>query len=221
MPKIVDPEQRRQAIADALFDVLRQGGLSKVTLAAVADRADLAIGSVRHFLGTREEMIGFAFDVISDRFRDRVVASAQDLRAALDDGRLDAEARLQATADLLCEFLPLDEARRNEAVVWIEFETAARTDPQLGRTSRRAGAQTTLLLQTILDSIQGREGIGTAVDLAVETARLAALLDGLTIRCVLHPELLGPEVARRAVVAHLRELRDGAGRGSDTEVSDG
>lgn len=207
MPKIVDLDQRRQAIADALFDVLREGGLPKVTLAAVADRAGLAIGSVRHFLGTREEMIGFAFDAISDRFRDRVVASAQALRADLAGGRLDAEAKLQATADLLCEFLPLDEARRNEAVVWIEFETAARTDPQLAETSQRATAQTTRLIEVILESIHARAATVSQLDIGLEAARLSALLDGLTVRSVLHPELLAPNVMRQVVIAHLQELR--------------
>ena len=207
MPKVVDLEQRRQAIADALFDVLRDGGFSKVTLATVADRAGLAIGSVRHFLGTREEMIGFAFDTISDRFRDRILASAQALRAGLDSGQLDAEARLQATADLLCEFLPLDEARRDEAVVWIEFETAARTDPQLTRTSQRAASQTTRLIELILESVHSRGATVSRLDLALEAARLSALLDGLTLRSVLHPDLLEPDVMRQAVIAHLQELR--------------
>lgn len=207
MPKIVDHEQRRGAIADALFDVLREGGLSKITLASVADRAGLAIGSVRHFLGTREEMIGFAFETVSDRFRDRILASAQALRAGLDDGRLDAQARLEATADLLCEFLPLDAARRDEAVVWLEFETAARTDPQLAEISGRATAQTTRLIETILESAQERGALSAQLDLIVESARLCALIDGLTIRCTLHPDLLHPDIARRAVIAHLRELR--------------
>lgn len=77
----MDAERRRAAIADALFGVLRDAGLSKVTLANVADRAGLAIGSVRHFLGTREEMMAFAFDAVSDRFRDRILARAQALLA--------------------------------------------------------------------------------------------------------------------------------------------
>lgn len=210
MPKVVDPDERRGVIADALFDIIRERGFSKITLANVAERAGLAIGSVRHFLGTREEMIAFAFDTISDRFGGRILTSAQALGAGLDSGQLTAEARLQATADLLCEFLPLDATRRDEAVVWIEFETAARTDPHLAERSRRAGAQTTGLIERILESARERGAISSDIDLAIETARLAALIDGLTIRCALHPDLLSPDTARRAVVAHLREIRRSA-----------
>lgn len=211
MPKIVDPDRRRAAIADALFDVLREGGLSKVTLANVAERSGLAVGSVRHFLGTREEMVGFAFGTISDRIHDRILARSQTLLADLDRGKLDGQAKLEATADLLCELLPLDAARREESVVWIEFETAARTDPQLAETSQRATKQVTRLIETMLESAQGRGGISPTIDAGLESARLAALIDGLALRCTLHPDLLSAEVARSVVIAHLQEIHRSAG----------
>ena len=219
VPKLIDHQQRRNAIVDALFDVLREGGFAKVSLATVADRAGLAIGSVRHFLGTREEMIGFAFDTVAERFHRRVLANAQALNADLDKGRLDAEARLDATADLLCEFLPLDTARRDEAIVWIEFETAARTDAQLAATSQRAAAQTSQLIETIMRSAQQRGAISPQADTALETTRLTALIDGLTTRAVLHPQLLNPGTARKAVVAHLRELRQSTSDVDDPSTS--
>lgn len=206
MPKVVDPERRRNAIADALFDVLREGGFANVTLASVAERAGLAIGSVRHFLGTREEMLRFAFDAIADRVHRRVTARAEAVLASLDDTRLGADDRLEATADLLCELLPLDATRRDEAIVWIEFETAARTDAQLAGTSRRAAARAARLVETVLESIQRRRAIPSPFDLPTETARLSALIDGLTLHCALHPDIVGPDMARRAVTAHLREL---------------
>lgn len=207
MPKIIDHEQRRTAIADALFEVVREGGFAKVSLASVADRAGLAIGSVRHFLSTREKMIGFAFETVAERFHNRILVSAEALSRGLDNGQLDAEARLEATADLLCEFLPMDATRRDEAVVWIEFETAARTDAQLAGISQRAAAQTTQLIQTILQSAQDRGAIPASGELALDTGRLAALIDGLTIRCVLHPDLVDPDTARAVIMTHLRELR--------------
>lgn len=207
---MVDPEQRRAAIADALFAVVGETGFSGVTLANVADRAGLAIGSVRHFLGSREEMISFAFDTIADRFRDRILAGAEELRADLEHGRLDAGARLQATTDLLCEFLPLDETRRVESVVWLEFETAARTDDRLAVTARRATAETTRLIEVILEAVAQYGALGVEIDLDVESARLAALIDGLTLRSVLHPEILGPQSARDVLITHLRTIRNGA-----------
>lgn len=207
MPKIVDPEQRREAIADALFAVIREDGFSKVSLATVADRAGLAIGSVRHFVGTREEMIRFAFDTASARIHERILTRARPLLDGFEGESVSSEARLQTAVDLLCEFLPLDDARRDEAVVWIEFEAAARTDPQLAETSQRAAAQLVRLIEVILESAERRGALADGLDFTVETARLSALLDGLTIRAALHPDLVTPETARRVVAAHLHQLR--------------
>lgn len=207
VPKIVNPEQRREEIADALFDVIRDEGFAKVSLATVAQRAGLAIGSVRHFVGTREEMIRFAFDTASARIHQRVLARARPLLDDVEGEAVSSEERLQTTVDLLCEFLPIDDARRAEAVVWLEFETAARTDAQLAETSRRAAAQLARLIEVILESAGKRGALADDVDVTVETARLSALIDGLTIRAALHSDLVTPDTARRVVAAHLHQLR--------------
>jgi len=206
MPKVIDHEERKTAVADALFDVLREGGFDNVTLSSVATRARLAIGSVRHFLGTREQMVSFAFDTMAERIHQRVAVRAEAVLAGLESDTLDADDRLMATADILCEFLPLDAARRDEAIVWIEFETAARTSEYLTETSRRAAAQTTRLIETILTTATRRGTLAPSIDLTTETARLSALIDGLTLRSALHPDILDPDTARQAVISHLREL---------------
>lgn len=206
MPKVIDHEQRKTAIADALFDALREGGFENVTLSSVAARAGLAIGSVRHFLGTRDQMISFAFDTMAERIRNRVTARTEVVLAGLEDDSLDADARLEATTDILCEFLPLDSARRDEAMVWIEFETAARTSTYLAETSRRAAAQTTQLIETILAKATRRGTLAPSISLTIETARLSALIDGLTLRSALHPDILDPDTGRQTVISHLREL---------------
>lgn len=207
MPKIVDPDQRRVAIAEAVFSALDEGGPRNVTLANVADHAGLAIGSVRYFLGSREEMVAFAFSVVVERVGARVSSRIDTALATLHSSTHDPDARLAATADILAEFLPLDAARRREAIVWIEFETAARTDARLAKTSRRAATQTTELIETILSTAASDGALPAGLDIAVETARLAALIDGLTVRSALHPDLLDPALARDALLAHLRGLQ--------------
>lgn len=210
MPKVVDPQERRNAIADALFAILRDGGYSAVSLATVADRAGLAIGSVRHFLGSREEMLRFAFDTITDRVGDRVSARANVVLARLAEGTVSTDKRLEATADILGEFLPLDQTRRDEGIVWIEFETAARTNPQLAATSQRAARQVRKLMHTILESAHRAEALPHDSDLDLEAARLSALVDGLTVRAALHPDILSPATARQVIKSHLLGLRRSA-----------
>lgn len=212
---MIDHEQRKTAIADALFDALREGGFENVTLSSVAGRAGLAIGSVRHFLGAREQMVGFAFDTMAERIRHRVTIRADSILSSLSDGSSDTHDRLQATADILCEFLPLDAARRDEAIVWIEFETAARTSTYLAETSRQAATKTSQLIETILDTAAQRGTLPASIDLPAEATILTAIIDGLTFRSALHPDIVTADRAREAVLTHLRNLSRPRQQGDD------
>ncbi|TWH20609.1 TetR family transcriptional regulator [Prauserella rugosa] len=135
-----------------------------------------------------------------------MTARASTLLSKLDNGSLSREGRLEAIVDLLCEFLPIDAVRRDEAIVWIEFQTAARTDESLAETSRRAAAQTARMVEVIVESAQRRGTLAANIDLVLETARLTALIDGLTLRCALHPDMDSASVARDALTLHLRTL---------------
>ncbi|MEE1782137.1 TetR family transcriptional regulator C-terminal domain-containing protein [Streptomyces sp. SP17BM10] len=46
----------------------------------------------------------------------------------------------------------------------------------------------------------------SGLDLAVETRRLSALLDGLTLQAVQHPDLVGPDELRAVLHRHLDTL---------------
>lgn len=212
MPKVIDSQERRVAIADALFEVLGEGGFETVTLKSVAERAGLAIGSVRHFVGTREELIGFAFDTMADRVQERITEQVRELSETLRHRPIGSEERLEAAVGVLCELLPLDHRRRGEAIVWIEFETAARTDQSLKQRSSRVAAQTSRLVEQVLTGAKESGALASSVDLTTETARLAALLDGLTLRGALHPDVLDADLARRALSVHFRGLRQQPGR---------
>jgi len=103
--------------------------------------------------------------------------------------------------DLLSELLPLDDARRGEVIVWMEFTTAARINPVLGDLAQKSAAGTRSLVRQVLTGIQ-RAGL----DLNAETERLVALLDGLSINAVLRPDLLSADGCTAALHAHLAEL---------------
>ena len=58
---------------------------------------------------------------------------------------------------LLDELLPLDDTRRAEITVFLEFATAARTDPALDHLAREAAAGTrTLVRRVLIRNIEAR-----------------------------------------------------------------
>ncbi|NLZ97477.1 MAG: TetR family transcriptional regulator, partial [Micrococcus sp.] len=49
MPKIVDHEQRRRELAQAIWSIIALRGLSAVTLRSVAAEAGVSMGTVQHY----------------------------------------------------------------------------------------------------------------------------------------------------------------------------
>ncbi|MFJ9692077.1 TetR/AcrR family transcriptional regulator [Kitasatospora sp. NPDC101183] len=208
MPKIVDPVERRQAVADAVLRVAAREGLEHASLRNVAEEAGLAIGSVRHYFAGGSELMIFAMAELARRIDTRIRTRARALLdPAPDSGADTATDRRAGVERLLAEVLPLDEGRREESSLWLSFVTAARFRPELR--SRAAELQTGLdeLIRHVLVETDRAGGLAPGLDLAVETRRLSALLDGLTLQAVQHPDLVGPDELRAVLRRHLDSLR--------------
>ncbi|MEV7908499.1 TetR/AcrR family transcriptional regulator, partial [Streptomyces anulatus] len=137
MPKQVDPVARRNAVVDALFRVVFREGLQRASLRAVADEAGLNIGSLRHYFANQQELMAFAMQAMLDRVSDRL------LRRVDEAGNVDTltpAQRRSLSMELLSELLPLDETRRAEVAVFVDFVTAARTHPAIDAELARRSA---------------------------------------------------------------------------------
>ncbi|WP_434591355.1 TetR/AcrR family transcriptional regulator [Brevibacterium sp. 1718] len=207
MPKFVDPVQRRESIADALFAIVLRQGLSKVSLRTIADETGLAIGSIRHYFSGADGIVRFALETLVERVGDRLETRLADMLPKLDSGNIDHDQAKELTVDFLSELLPLDETRRRESVVWLAFEEEARTTPELADVFETSVRGTRDLMARVVESMSARGVLHTGLDAQAEAETLAALIDGLTLRSALHPEVLDPERARELLAAHLERLR--------------
>jgi len=204
VPKIVDANDRRELVADAVFEVIAQHGLTQASLRNVAQQAGLALGSVRHYFDNQAELMEFAFRVNSERIHLRALDSLEDLEQAELPGTV--AALLDKCAAVLGELLPLDDQSRGEAVVHMEFMLAARTDQGLHGAAeddyRATGAVVGRVVLQLLDSplvAAGRDPVD-------EAERLIAVLDGLSLRMVLQPAWSAPEQGRNTLRRHLETL---------------
>ncbi|MFC6063335.1 TetR family transcriptional regulator C-terminal domain-containing protein [Streptomyces ochraceiscleroticus] len=145
----------------------------------------------------------FAMQSMLDRVGGRLLAHVERIG---DLGRHPRPERLRLAAGLLAELLPLDETRRAEVTVFLDFNTAARTDPAFGDLTRQAAEGTRKLVRRVLTRLDATGTLRPGLDLTIETERLTALLDGLGLSAVLHPELLTPERCGDVLLAHLEAL---------------
>ncbi|MEU3628547.1 TetR family transcriptional regulator [Amycolatopsis coloradensis] len=199
MPKIVDPEARRLEIAEAVFRVIQRDGLPQASLRSVADEAGLAIGSVRHYFKGHDELIVFAMRSLSDRLVARLLGHLPDLL----DPATPRSRRQELTETLLGELLPLTEQTRAETDVWLAFTAAAKNRPDLAEEAARTYDGVRSLVRRVLEGAHGAGGLLDGLDLAVETERLAALLDGLALSA----GRTTPELMRTVLRRHLETLR--------------
>ncbi|MET8544713.1 TetR family transcriptional regulator C-terminal domain-containing protein [Kitasatospora sp. NPDC004799] len=201
MPKIVDPAERRQAVADAVLRVAARDGLEHASLRNVAEEAGLAVGSVRHYFAGSSELMIFAMRELARRIEARIKVHA----AVLLDPAPGTDRR-ERTVRLLAETLPLDAERREESALWLSFVTAARARPDLRPRAAELQAGLDDLVRRVLVESERSGGLAPGLDLDVETRRLSAMLDGLTLQAVQHPDLVGPDELRAVLRHHLDTL---------------
>ena len=201
MPKIVDPAARRREIVDAVCRIIASDGLERASLREVADEAGLAVGSVRHYFSSSEELLKFSFAAVVDRIVARLDTAYADLEAT-PAGSAEHHA---AVLTLLGEFLPLDEERAMDACAWLAFKNAARIRPFLAaeadRSHRTVAAVVGQLITLLVDDVGGDRQ-----QLVTEAERLLATLDGLTMHALLQPGWMTQEMCREVLESHVAGL---------------
>ena len=109
VPRIVDHDERRRQIAEALLTVAARDGHESVSSRAVAKELGVATGSLWHYFDGFDDVVRAAAAEVTRRTDERIAAATTGLRGL---ARLDA---------LMREVLPVDEGTRTEARVVVGF----------------------------------------------------------------------------------------------------
>ncbi|MFA7265977.1 MAG: TetR family transcriptional regulator C-terminal domain-containing protein [Candidatus Nanopelagicales bacterium] len=195
MPRIVDREERKQTIANAVFRVIGRDGMDAVSLRDVAAEADLSMGSIQHYFSTKDEMLLFALEHMRARVLIRFEAKLANIKKPTTKRYL---------RTMLQMLLPTDDESRQEAIVNISFFASSVNNDRF-RDLLREGYSGLLeavefRLRTARDAGELQEG----TDVEVAAAQLFFTAQGLV-----GPVLLGVTTPRRAVAvldAHLDRI---------------
>jgi AcrR family transcriptional regulator len=173
VPKLVDHDERREALAAALWRVVTREGIEAASLRRVAAEAGWSTGSLRHYFGTQSELFAFAMELVVQRVSARVAEIGGD------------GSPRELAARVLHEVLPMDAERRAEMQVWLAFTMRSLVDPELRELRETAHHGLRGLCRT------AAELAGAPDDAAAE--RLHAFVDGLALHAVLDPVTTTPE----------------------------
>jgi len=169
MPKVVDHNERRTRIAEALLRVAGEHGLEAVSLRHVATEAGVTSGMVQHYFRTKDEMMAFALEVVRERGEVRLSAAA----AALGP---DPTPR-QLLRTIVAEVLPVDEPRRVDGRVALAFLAYTAVRPEVAAPVR---ADTKAMLEFMAERIRAG-GPRPGVDPERAAVGLLALMEGLGV----------------------------------------
>lgn len=206
MVRTIDGEARRELLADAVWRLLRKGGLEAASVRAVASEAGLSPGSVRHFFATQDELHVFAMEELLRRMTDRVENA---LHAAASDEpggpTLPGPARARVCAGLL-ELLPIDSERAADFHAHMQFIVKAIVYPPLADVAQRSHRALEDFYLRCVSYLDQAGALAPDRELAVTARELAVLMDGMTLRRLTAPELLTVAQMTEMLRAHLEAL---------------
>ena len=177
MPKIVDHDERRRVIVDALWRVVARDGAHEVSVRHVAAEAGMPKSSIGHYVGTMPQLMGLAVD--------QLVEASTDYILSLDLFDLDVD---KAT-EVLYALIPVSERRRYMSGVWLLLVSHAGADQEFAEVLHRLNVSVADGLSDLLRGMQQQGLVDDSRDLATEVRRLHALIDGLALQCMTDPEL--------------------------------
>ena len=191
----IDSQSRRRELGEALWRVVLRDGIEAASVRKVAAEAGISKGSLRHVFPTQSELLAFAMQLIVDEVTSRVEAVdvSGDVREAVEQH--------------LHSLLVLDPNTRAVFDVWLAFVGRARVDPSLRPLRDDTHARVRNLCRQSVELLRDNGKARPDLDVARESERLHALIDGLAMHATLDPEITTPARQIEILSRHLDTLR--------------
>lgn len=212
MPKIVNEAERKARIAKAVWDISAERGLHAATVRAVAAQCGLSVGAIQHSFNSQTKLQRYAMALLVEQAKSRIEMMAESDIGAIDDNDAIAcdpsgsNVRLEKVALLLEQLLPFDEERCQEARVWAMFSSEALFDDGLRAYVIEMNDLMERFCLNCLEHLRECCSARHETDLFEEAMALQALLDGLTLRLLVSPDVKTAATARQALRHHLQRL---------------
>lgn len=162
-------------LLDAVLAVTAADGYAAVSMRSVAAHAGVSVAQVQYYFHTKAELVAAAFDHANRGFLD-------SLAVLLPEDATSARLR-----DIVWAWLPLDVEREDRARVWLAYAAMAATDDRLARAAAHLDTDLRTWFTEELCELHRSGQIRSDLDPANTAAQLLALIDGVTVHCLVLP----------------------------------
>jgi TetR/AcrR family transcriptional repressor of bet genes len=171
-------DKRRQALIEAALALVAEGGAKGATVRAIAQRAGVTAGLIRHYFQSKEQLISAAYRHLMDRMTD-------DSAAVLHAAPTDPHARLAA---FVAASLKPPVVDAEALTLWATFMQDIQRDPAMRATHSDTYLHFRDKLQSLIADLPGMRDASTLRRLAISCN---AVIDGLWMEGCALPEAFG------------------------------
>ncbi|KRC65788.1 hypothetical protein ASE12_14090 [Aeromicrobium sp. Root236] len=164
----------QDSVLDAVCEVIAERGWEGTRYTDVAQRANIAIGSLQYQFGNRERMMAAALGHRTRQILDEVSREAEAIEDPVD--------RLAWIASCLVSGVASDEAAGTEWFIWTEYWRAALRDDNLRAEAARNYREWVALVARGIEDCVTAGLVTSDLDAAEVATSLVALGDGLGVQ---------------------------------------
>jgi AcrR family transcriptional regulator len=200
VPKVVDHEQRRQEVVEALWRVIVGQGIERVSTRSVSAETGWSRGVVDYYFSDMDELL-----LIGLRRALEVDASARELASG--------QRGAAALRTILLMSMPLDEERRWRAKVWLSYLGRPVSGGAIrAEFARCEQVRSDMYAALIIEMIDRGEPPGDR-DPQIEAAHILAFELSVNVAEMLNPGHASPELMTDHVDRFIAWLQAGRGAG--------
>jgi TetR/AcrR family transcriptional regulator, transcriptional repressor of bet genes len=168
-------DQRRDALIQSALDLMAEGGPEAMTVRAIAARAGTTPGLIRHYFGTKDELIRCAFERFMGHMTQQSLSTIEPV----------VRDPVAALAAMICASLRPPVLDGERVRLWAGFLQMVQRHPAMRQTHAATYLGYRDRLQTLIEALPGKSDPAVARQLAIACN---AVIDGLWLEGATLPD---------------------------------
>lgn len=193
------PEDRRRQLGEAALRCIVKHGNAGVSVRQIAAEAGVTQGLITHHFGEINELVAYAFDIMSD-------GVLQAITRAVEEAEPAPQKRLDAFIEASFSPILFD---RDVLGVWVVFWGLILHSPRMSVSQQGEYSDYVTTVQGLIGDLAAAEGFSIG-DIRLTSVAFTALLDGLWLAWCLNPSAFKPQQGVQLCRNWIEGLRRGA-----------